>query len=137
MAFFLLISSASLHLIDFSIFFIDPGCQGFLFKKLNPGSIKNIEKTTKCKIADKINKKRISDRVKQLKKDRELEEMLHIANSRVGSTKKRDIMLDWMYDCGFSGKSETSKAVYLKSNLQDRGHFTHVESSAYNALNVS
>merc|ERR1711907_499029 len=86
------------------------GGLSFLNKKpWHPGSIKNIERTTKCEIADEHNKKKIIERIKDLKKDRELEELLRIGDP--GSAKIRDVTLDWMYGRGLATK--------MNSNAQD------------------
>merc|ERR1711904_37293 len=91
------------------------GGLSFLNKKpWHPGSIKNIEKTIKCKIADEINKKKSIERIKELKKDRELEELLRTT----GSVKHRNVSLDWMYSGG-STANLTSSSTKTPSEKTD------------------
>merc|ERR1712078_487680 len=69
----------------------------FLNKKpWHGGSIKNMEKVTKNEIAEELNKRKREEKIKELKKDRDLEAMLRLSE-KSGSVAPRDISLDWMY----------------------------------------
>merc|ERR1711904_223046 len=113
------------------------GGLGFLNKKpWHPGSMQNMEKTVKREIeAEKIIKKN-EDRIKELKKDRELEELLRL-NNELGSNGTRNVSLDWMYGSGITAKSSTYSE---KNTIQDTvgstidGHFNSPTSNEYTQI---
>lgn len=101
------------------------GGLGFLNKKpWHPGSLQNLERVAKREKEAYINKKKIDERCKKLKKERELEELVRLGMSS-GIMTERDMSLDWMYKAGTDpnsaaeciSKTNIPKSLDLNSSM--------------------
>merc|ERR1711988_1082779 len=94
----------------------------FLNKKpWHPGSIKNMERVSKREFEAELEIKKNQEKIKELKKDRELEELLRLGN-RSGSSTIRNVSLDWMYGGAHGGTTPKSFLVDHKTSHENNSY---------------